>query len=184
VRRTNAAKVLGVSPDDEAADIKRVYRKLIATEHPDRNPNASVEKFNAIKDAYEVMSDRGGQGGATFVGLGDKAKRDFRTLDGLVLGGAVQDMGAKKIAVVMQNLTLRYDTICNVFIARNITLAAKPAKAAAAAAAAASASQSVDDSVDGGSVDGTVDHDVDPEVWVAPVGGAGEPAAAGAPVAS
>ena len=31
VQRTNAAKVLGVSPDDEAADIKRVYRKLIAT---------------------------------------------------------------------------------------------------------------------------------------------------------
>ena len=37
--RAAVAAVLGVSPDDEPADIKRVYRKLIATEHPDRNPD-------------------------------------------------------------------------------------------------------------------------------------------------
>ena len=102
-------------------------------------------------------------------------------MDGLRLGGAAGDMGAKKIAVVMRTLT-QYDRICNAFNARNITLEARAAKPAKAAAAP-SASQSVDDSMDG-SVDGTVDHDVDPEVWVAPVAGAGEPAAAGSPVAS
>jgi DnaJ-domain-containing protein 1 len=47
--RATAAGVLGVSIDDEPAAVKRVYRKLIATEHPDRNPDASIEKFNAIK---------------------------------------------------------------------------------------------------------------------------------------
>ena len=71
VARARAAGVLGVSPDDDPADVKRVYRRLIATEHPDRNPDASIEKFNAIKEAYELMSDRGGQSGATFEGLGD-----------------------------------------------------------------------------------------------------------------
>ena len=81
VQRARAAGVLGVSPDDDAASVKRVYRRLIATEHPDRNPDASIEKFNAIKEAYELMSDRGGQSGATFEGLGDKAKRDFVKLE-------------------------------------------------------------------------------------------------------
>jgi len=42
--RATAAGVLGVSIDDEPAAVKRV-----ATEHPDRNPDASIEKFNAIK---------------------------------------------------------------------------------------------------------------------------------------
>ena len=85
-----AAKVLSVSVDDDAKDVKARYRKLIATEHPDRNPDASLEKFNAIKEAYELMSDRGGQSGATFEGLGDKAKRDFVTLEGVHAGGDVR----------------------------------------------------------------------------------------------
>ena len=123
--RAAAAAVLGVSPDDEPADIKRVYRKLIATEHPDRNPDASLERFNAIKEAYELMSDRGGQSGATFEGLGDKAKRDFVKLDGVHAGVSSKDraggVDAGKVTVALRSLTI-YDRIKTVFTARNVSL--------------------------------------------------------------
>ena len=123
--RAAAAAVLGVSPDDEPADIKRVYRKLIATEHPDRNPDASLERFNAIKEAYELMSDRGGQSGATFEGLGDKAKRDFVKLDGVHAGVSSKDgaggVDAGKVTVALRSLTI-YDRIKAVFTARNVSL--------------------------------------------------------------
>ena len=46
-----AAATLGVDVNDDPKDIKSVYRKKIATEHPDRNPDSSLEKFNAIKEA-------------------------------------------------------------------------------------------------------------------------------------
>lgn len=139
--RAAAAAVLGVSPDDEPADIKRVYRKLIATEHPDRNPNASLERFNAIKEAYELMSDRGGQSGATFEGLGDKAKRDFVKLDGVHAGVSSKDgavgVDAGKVTVALRSLTI-YDRIKTVFTARNVSLQnrkATPAPKKAAPAA-------------------------------------------------
>ncbi|MCF7936472.1 MAG: molecular chaperone DnaJ [Synergistales bacterium] len=51
--------VLGVSRDAGAADIKRAYRKLVQTYHPDANPgdkNAEA-RFRDIKEAYEVLSD-------------------------------------------------------------------------------------------------------------------------------
>lgn len=118
VRMAAAAKVLGVSVDDDPGDVKRVYRKLIATEHPDRNPDASIEKFNAIKEAYEFMSDRGGQSGATFEGLGDKAKRDFVKLEGVKVGGdgkAGED--SKKVEVQLRSLTI-YARIQNIFTVR------------------------------------------------------------------
>ena len=137
VRMAAAAKVLGVKPDDDAADIKRVYRKLIATEHPDRNPDASIEKFNAIKEAYELLSDRGGQSGATFVGLGDKAKRDFVKIDGVTVGSGEAGADSKKVEVQLRSLTI-YDRIKTCFTARNVSLQNRakvvvaPKKAAAA----------------------------------------------------
>ena len=115
--RAAAAAVLGVSPDDEPADIKRVYRKLIATEHPDRNPDASLERFNAIKEAYELMNDRGGQSGATFEGLGDKAKRDFVKLDGVHAGVSSKDgaggvdAGKVTVALVAHHLRSHQDGV-------------------------------------------------------------------------
>ena len=135
VQRARAAGVLGVSPDDDAASVKRVYRRLIATEHPDRNPDASIEKFNAIKEAYELMSDRGGQSGATFEGLGDKAKRDFVKLEnahaGVSSAGGAVAVDASKTTIALRSLTI-YDRIKTVFTARNVSLqnrAAQQAKA-------------------------------------------------------
>jgi curved DNA-binding protein len=52
-------KVLGVSRDATADDIKKEYRKLAKKFHPDKNPgNAQAEKkFKEVNEAYEALSD-------------------------------------------------------------------------------------------------------------------------------
>ena len=52
-------KVLGVSKDAEAAEIKKAYRKLARTLHPDHNPGdaASEARFKEVGEAYAVLFD-------------------------------------------------------------------------------------------------------------------------------
>ena len=52
-------KVLGVSKDASADEIKKSYRKLARKHHPDANKGntASEEKFKEISEAYNVLSD-------------------------------------------------------------------------------------------------------------------------------
>lgn len=52
-------KVLGVSKDATQADIKKAYRKLARTHHPDQNPGdpAAEQKFKDISEAYSVLAD-------------------------------------------------------------------------------------------------------------------------------
>src|SRR6476661_3281411 len=52
-------KVLGVSKDASAAEIKKAYRKLARANHPDSNPGdkAAEERFKAIAEAYDVVGD-------------------------------------------------------------------------------------------------------------------------------
>jgi molecular chaperone DnaJ len=52
-------KVLGVSKDAPADEIKKAYRKLARKHHPDTNKGdaGSEERFKAISEAYDVLSD-------------------------------------------------------------------------------------------------------------------------------
>jgi molecular chaperone DnaJ len=53
-------KELGVSPDASQDEIKRVARKLLAENHPDRNPDNKVaeERYKAVSEAKEVLTDQ------------------------------------------------------------------------------------------------------------------------------
>lgn len=52
-------ETLGVSRDATADEIKKAFRRLARETHPDANPGdpASEERFRAIAEAYEVLSD-------------------------------------------------------------------------------------------------------------------------------
>jgi molecular chaperone DnaJ len=54
----NLYHILGVSPSATSEEIKKAYRSLAMRHHPDRNTHSSSEvRFNAIKTAYELLSD-------------------------------------------------------------------------------------------------------------------------------
>jgi len=52
-------KELGVAPDASQDEIKRVARKLLAENHPDRNPDnqAAEDRYKAVSEAKEVLTD-------------------------------------------------------------------------------------------------------------------------------
>jgi len=52
----NPYHILGVSPSATLEEIKKAYRSLAMRHHPDRN-TGSTARFNAVKLAYELLSD-------------------------------------------------------------------------------------------------------------------------------
>ena len=56
---TDLYKILGLTEDCSSDEIKKAYKKLSQKYHPDKNDNSeeSKEKFQAIKESYEVLKD-------------------------------------------------------------------------------------------------------------------------------
>jgi molecular chaperone DnaJ len=52
-------EVLGVSKTADADELKRAYRKLAMSHHPDRNPGdkSAEQKFKELNEAYDVLKD-------------------------------------------------------------------------------------------------------------------------------
>ncbi|HEY7822824.1 MAG TPA: DnaJ domain-containing protein, partial [Acidimicrobiia bacterium] len=55
----NFYKVLGISETATAEEVKKAYRKLAQTHHPDANPDdpEAEQKFKEISEAYAILSD-------------------------------------------------------------------------------------------------------------------------------
>lgn len=51
--------LLGIATTATSVEIKKAYRKKSIEEHPDKNPNdpGATERFQAISEAYQVLSD-------------------------------------------------------------------------------------------------------------------------------
>jgi DnaJ-class molecular chaperone len=53
VRKLNHYKVLGVAPNASEEDVKKAYRSLVRTAHPDKG--GSAERFQRIQKSYESI---------------------------------------------------------------------------------------------------------------------------------
>jgi molecular chaperone DnaJ len=98
-------KILGVPRDAPAEDIKKAYRQLALTHHPDRNPGSKEdeEKFKEAAEAYSVLADaekrsvydrfgHDGLKGKGFAGFDSAVFEDFEDILGNFFGFSIGDL--------------------------------------------------------------------------------------------
>ena len=55
--RAEALRILGLEPNATLADVKKAYRQLVKTVHPDKNPAPNARHlFQLVQEAYESIS--------------------------------------------------------------------------------------------------------------------------------
>src|SRR4029079_15718879 len=76
--------ILGVPADADAAAIRKAYRKLARTLHPDQNPGdkAAEKRFKEIGEAYAVLSN-------------PEERKQYDAIGGMRLGGARSTSGGR-----------------------------------------------------------------------------------------
>jgi curved DNA-binding protein CbpA len=50
-------ELLGVKPDATPAEIKKAFREKVKINHPDRTPGIEGRRFQAIVEAWDILSD-------------------------------------------------------------------------------------------------------------------------------
>ena len=77
-------KVLGLERNATQDEIKKAYRKLARTYHPDINKEVGAEeKFKEVSEAHEVLADVEKRAAYDQLGQQWKAGQDFRPPPGL-----------------------------------------------------------------------------------------------------